>query len=174
MTAAPVRSINAVTLCEGENYVRFGSGRNQTVRIHFPGDVVKNEQAVDLLVPQEADKIVQDYMKNFQPLLGPSRPGQFCPSRSGGPKAATLLSKQLAAHNWRHVVGYIFLLHNPGCYEPIRRLLGHKSVETTRRYYAFLLDEDAQEMIDATFDGIRDHGRSRLKRTSRRKEVRHA
>ncbi len=186
LTAAPLRSINAVTLCEGENYLRFGSGRNQTVRIHFPGDEVKNEKALNMLVPPEADRMVQIFFKHFHPLLGPSNPGQFCPGLGGGPKKATLLSQQLAkmssrligvrltAHKWRHVVGYIYLLHNPGCYEPIRRLLGHKSTETTRLYYAFLLDEDAQEMIDETFDKLRQAGRLRLKRGSRGGQTSHA
>lgn len=180
MTGAPVRSINAVTLCEGRNYLRFGSGRNRVVRIHIPGNEVKNELPLNMLVAREADLLVQEYMKNFQPLLDGNRTGHLCPGRDGNYKKASLLSQQLArmtskelgvrmtAHQWRHVVGYIFLSRNPGHYEPVRRLLGHKSAETTRKYYAFMLDEDAQEAIDETFEAIRQEGRARLKRARRK------
>jgi integrase len=180
MTAAPVRSHNAVALCEGVNYVRFGSGRHTTARIHFPADQVKNDRGVNLLVPRDADELVRVYMTQFHPLLGSDTPGQLCPARGHAAKKASLLSSQLArmtsnvlglrmtAHQWRHVVGYIFLTNNPGCYEPVRRLLGHRSIDTTARYYAFLLDEDAQEIIDATFEKIRQSGRQRLRRRSSR------
>jgi hypothetical protein len=186
LSAVPARSINAVTFCEGENYFRFGSGRNQIARIHIPGDQTKNEQPLDLLVPREADLMVHDFMKLFRPLLGAGQPGQLCPGRGGKPKKASLLSQQLAkmtsaelgvrmtAHQWRHVVGYIYLSRNPGCYEPVRRLLGHRSIETTQKYYAFMLNEDAQEAIDETFERVRQEGRLRLKRGARNNGVRHA
>ncbi len=39
-------------------------------------------------------------------------------------------------HLYRHIAGYFYLSHHPGDYETLRRLLGHKSVETTMTFYA--------------------------------------
>jgi integrase len=75
----------------------------------------------------------------------------------------------MTAHQWRHVVGYIFLCSNPGAYEPVRRLLGHKRIETTMNYYTFMLDTDAQEKLEDTFEGLRQR-REGAKRSARLRE----
>ena len=39
-------------------------------------------------------------------------------------------------HLYRHIAAFFYLQANPGDYETVRRLLGHKSVETTIMFYA--------------------------------------
>ena len=39
-------------------------------------------------------------------------------------------------HLYRHLAAYFYLPDHPGDYETIRRLLGHKSLETTLMFYA--------------------------------------
>jgi integrase len=39
-------------------------------------------------------------------------------------------------HLYRHVAAFFYLQANPGDYETVRRLLAHKSVDTTMTFYA--------------------------------------
>jgi len=48
------------------------------------------------------------------------------------------------------------LKRNPGCYEAVKRFLGHKSIRTTMLYYAFMLDDEAFEELDKTIDDLLD------------------
>jgi integrase len=43
---------------------------------------------------------------------------------------------RLTAHQFRHLAGFLYLKANPGGHEVVRRLLGHRSIETTIRFYA--------------------------------------
>ena len=39
-------------------------------------------------------------------------------------------------HLYRHLAAYFYVDDHPGDYETVRRLLGHKSLETTLMFYA--------------------------------------
>ena len=43
---------------------------------------------------------------------------------------------RVRAHQFRHLAGFLYLQHNPGGHEVVRRLLGHESIETTLTFYA--------------------------------------
>jgi integrase len=49
-------------------------------------------------------------------------------------------------HQYRHAAAAMILKHRPGEYELVRQLLGHKSVETTRRFYLDLETTAASEI----------------------------
>jgi integrase len=69
-------------------------------------------------------------------------------TRKGKPKAiATIrvgvertvrrrLGIHMTPHQFRHFAAKLHLEANPGAYELIRQLLGHKSLRTTTRFYA--------------------------------------
>jgi len=42
----------------------------------------------------------------------------------------------MPAHRFRHAAAKIFLDRNPGQYEVVRQLLGHKDIRTTVSFYA--------------------------------------
>jgi integrase len=44
----------------------------------------------------------------------------------------------MTVHQFRHAAAAIYLQHHPGDYETVRRLLGHKDVQTTVNYYCGL------------------------------------
>ena len=50
-------------------------------------------------------------------------------------------------HQFRHAAGALILKHRPGEYELVRRLLGHKSAETTTRFYLALETTQASEIF---------------------------
>ena len=58
-------------------------------------------------------------------------------------------------HLFRHLAGYLFLKAHPGEYEPVRQLLGHKSIQTTISFYVGLEEADAFRRYDLILDGYR-------------------
>jgi integrase len=59
-------------------------------------------------------------------------------------------------HLMRHIGAKLYLDENPGAYEVVRRLLGHKSLSTTVNNYTGLEIESAVKHFDAVILGIRD------------------
>ena len=60
----------------------------------------------------------------------------------------------------RHFAAYTFLKRHPGEYEITRRILGHKSIETTFQFYCGLEAEFAAEKFDQTV--LQERRRSKL------------
>jgi len=56
----------------------------------------------------------------------------------------------------RHIGAKLYLDQNPGAYEVVRRVLGHKSLSTTVNNYTGLEIEAAVKHFDAVILGIRD------------------
>ena len=50
-------------------------------------------------------------------------------------------------HQFRHAAGALILKHRPGEYELVRRILGHKSVQTTIKFYLELETTQASEIF---------------------------
>ena len=67
-------------------------------------------------------------------------------------------------HLFRHLGCYLFLKQNPGQYDVMRRVLGHKHVETTMRFYAEIEQSEAFRLFDQNVlqlreDAMRPSGR---------------
>jgi integrase len=60
-----------------------------------------------------------------------------------------MLGLRLTPHQFRHACGAIYLAANPGGHEVVRNLLGHRSIETTIRYYAGMEMAAALRYYDA-------------------------
>jgi integrase len=56
---------------------------------------------------------------------------------------------RITVHQFRHLAGYLYLRQVPGGHETIRALLGHKSIETTIRFYAGMETAAAARAYDA-------------------------
>lgn len=58
------------------------------------------------------------------------------------------LGLEIYPHAMRHFAAYLFLKANPGQYEVVRRILGHRSVETTIKFYCGLETDAAAQAFD--------------------------
>jgi integrase len=44
----------------------------------------------------------------------------------------------ITPHQFRHAAAAIYLKHHPGDYETVRRILGHRNIQTTIKFYCGL------------------------------------
>jgi integrase len=104
-------------------------------------------------------------------LLGAPSPFLFPGKGPDQPKGSAALSEQIKeivhaytrldmpAHRFRHAAAKIYLDRNPGQYEVVRQLLGHKDIKTTIAFYAGAESASAARHYAKTILGIRGAGR---------------
>jgi integrase len=165
---APVRPRNLASIDLERHLLEVGGERNRTVHFRFPAAEVKNANDLEFPLMKESIQLLEIYLSEFRPVLmaGPS-PFLFparLPNRHKGEKSLSKQIKQLVfaytrldmpAHRFRHAVGKIFLDRNPGQYEIVRLLLGHKSIQTTINFYCGAESAAAARHYAKTILGIR-------------------
>ncbi len=160
----PIRRGNLVAQQLGRHVQRVGG---RTV-ILLEEDEVKNRVAHDYPIPPESAKLLDFYTEQLLPLLGPN-PNRFLfpGANPGKPKAAEQFGRQFSKviraetglyvypHLMRHFAATLYLTENPEGLEVVRRVLGHRSADTTHRSYAGVHDQVAVRRYDALVLGIR-------------------
>jgi integrase len=165
---APVRISNLASIEESRHFVEVRTKPRQ-VHLQFPAEEVKNYQALEFPLPADTMELVDLYLRDYRHLLAVD-PGDFLfpGKRAGCSKGGKSLSQQInrtvykytglemPAHRFRHAVGKIFLDRNPGQYEVVRQLLGHKNIKTTIEFYAGAEGAAAARHYSATILKLRD------------------
>jgi len=161
LTMAPIRLDNLRCLDIEQNLVR-PSRRSKVLHVVVPASDVKNGQPVDHPLPLPSVALIERYLKEFRPHLASPSCTAFFPGRRGGPKGANTLRGQIHQtirsytglemnpHLFRHATAKIYLDGNPGAYEVVRRVLGHRSGDTTFAYYTGLETAAAVRHFDDT------------------------
>jgi integrase len=163
---APVRIKNLASIEVDRHFVPVG---RQDLHLRFPAHEVKNANDLEFPLMAEAIDLLDLYLKVWRPILcdGQASPFLFPGAPPDRPKGKGTLSSQvkevvfahtrldMPAHRFRHAVGKIFLDRNPGQYEVVRLLLGHKSIETTTSFYAGAESASAARHYARTILGIR-------------------
>jgi integrase len=165
---APVRIQNLASINLERHLIEVGTPRNRVVHLRFPAAEVKNANDLEFPLMPESVKLLDQYILDWRALLlGSPSPFLFpgkCPDR---PKGNGILSLQIRnlvhdltrldmpAHRFRHAVAKIFLDRNPGQYELVRQLLGHKDISTTISFYAGAESASAARHYAKTILGIR-------------------
>jgi integrase len=108
--------------------------------------LVKNRQALEFPLPQNVTRLIEKYVTQYRPRLVNAETNWLFPGDKGH-KSETTLSQQIwervlkeigvrvTPHQFRHAAAAWFLQDNPGEYEIVRRVLGHRNLETTLRFY---------------------------------------
>jgi integrase len=159
LTFAPVRLSNLVQIRLDQNLIKPG-GLNSPYMLVFPHYDVKNR--VDLQFPfdDELTALIDEYILEFRStLLRGSNELWLFPGETGGCKDAKTFSGQITervekaiglritVHQFRHAAAAMWLKKNPGDYETVRRMLGHRNIQTTIRFYCGLETMQANVMF---------------------------
>lgn len=157
MLARAPRSANVVNA--QLDWVRWRDGRASLV-VPAPEVKMRTGRDADLVVPlgEEQSETLKAYLEIIRakalcngdeanPYLFPS------PKVPGHPYAGLLeklckrvhdhVGASVTPHLYRHLMGWIWLRKDPAALPQVQRLLGHKSITTTMRYYAAIADEVA-------------------------------
>jgi integrase len=137
-------------------------GRGKNLHIVLEPEEVKNREPLDFPLPPDSVALIERYLSEFRPRLAPPGCTALFPGRGGGSKSLNALRDQICAtvhrytgmrvhvHWFRHAEAKLFLDDNPGSYEVVRRVLGHRSKSTTTTYYTGLETASAVRHFDAT------------------------
>ena len=159
LTVAPVRLANLANIRLGENLIKPG-GPHSTFWLTFPKYDVKNGTALQFKLDETVTAIIDEYVHDFRPaLMRRSNADWLFPGESGEHKEKISFSTQIVervhkstglritVHQFRHAAGALILKHRPGEYELVRRILGHKSIQTTINFYCSLETTQASEIF---------------------------
>jgi integrase len=162
---APVRMRNLTTLDIEQNLVRLGQGR--ALHIVIDAEAVKNSEALEYPLPPESVALLERYLREFRPHLTSAGNTALFPGIGGGSKNQAFFGTQISRtvyaltglrvhpHLFRHIAAKLFLDANPGAYEVVRRVLGHRSIDTTTCFYTGLETPAAVRHFDKTILHLR-------------------
>jgi integrase len=176
---APIRMGNLVKLDIERNLVR--PGRDRALHIVIGAEEVKNREPLEYPLPPESIDLVERYIREFRPHLAEAGNSALFPGMGPGPKNqdffGTQISRTVYAHTglrvhphlFRHITAKLYLDQNPGSYEVVRRVLGHRSIDTTTAFYTGLETPAAVRHFDRTILHLRQgndtQGRKRPRKT---------
>lgn len=157
LSFAPIRLGNLATIRINENLIK-PSGPRSPFWLTFPHYDVKNRVRLDFTFDDDITELIDEYIHQFRPHLMRGIAGDYLfPGVSGKPKTANMFSGQitdrvedatglrLTCHQFRHAAAAIYLRHNPGAYEVVKRLLGHRNIQTTINFYVGLETTQANQ-----------------------------
>jgi integrase len=166
---APVRISNLASIEVSRHLVTVQT-EPRLIHLRFPGSEVKNGIDLEFPLPAESMDLIDLYLRDYRHLLADEPGDLLFPGKGAGrPKRNHPLSRQInvtvhrytglemPAHRFRHAVGKIFLDRNPGQYEVVRQLLGHKNIKTTIEFYAGAEGAAAARHCTATILKLRGH-----------------
>ncbi len=175
---APIRLRNLAALDLERHFCR---DRGRETFLVIDRSEVKNHQDLEFPLPADTVKRLDVYVARFLPRLTSEPTGWLFPRRNlDGHKAEHHLSSQIKreifrltglevhVHLFRHIAAKLFLDVNPGGYEVVRRVLGHRSMDTTVRAYTGLEGAAAARHFDAVIERLRQNEQATRRRPRRK------
>jgi integrase len=166
LSFAPVRLANLVSIELGKNLIKPG-GPDSPFWLIFPHYDVKNRVDLEFTFDESLTTLIDEYIHEFRPtLVRGSNAAWLFPGVAGEPKTANMFSTQITeriqkatgvrmtVHQFRHACAAIYLKQRPGEYETVKRLLGHRNIQTTINFYCGLETTQANEAFGKI---IREH-----------------
>jgi integrase len=159
LAVAPVRLANLAAIRLGVNLIKPG-GPDSNYWLVFPDYDVKNRVPLEYPLKPYLTRLIDEYAHDFRPTLSRRRNEDWLfPGQRGGAKGKVSFSGQITdrihkatglrmtVHQFRHAAGTLILQRRPGEYELVRRLLGHRNVQTTINAYVGLENIQASEIF---------------------------
>jgi integrase len=163
---APMRLANLSGLHLEKNVIHVG-GPEPTYHLVIPPEDVKNDEPLEYPLPETVGEMLALYRGIFRPrlCLGDNPwlfPGEGDHHKTKGTLSGQIIERitktlglRVTPHQFRHLAAALILEKDPANYEFVRRVLGHKNLETTIRFYVGLETVDAVRKFSAiALEGI--------------------
>jgi integrase len=147
LLVAPLRMRN-LTALNFDEHIRWPQGHGRPAVVLFKPDETKNNVPLEFELPDALSDRLHVYRNKIAPTVIGRRPDHLFLTWRGKPRTqaaiAVAIEKtvlkyvgvRLTPHQFRHLAAKIILDHNPGAYELVRELMGHKNMQTTTNFYA--------------------------------------
>ena len=176
LTYIPLRMQNLSDLAF-DTHLFLRSGRGAISTLELSNGEVKNKRDLAFDIPPGVAKMLLEYRERIAPRIIGHRPAQLFVKVDGTPKGQRSVARLIAfyakrragivvsPHQFRHLSAKVLLDAQPGAFETVRQLLGHKNDQTTVNAYAGIDSRRAarhhQQLIDKA---IADASLPRLRR----------
>jgi hypothetical protein len=160
-----VRMENMKRILDGTHLVENGWGADRKVQLIFSAEEVKNEEYLETLLSPRTVKVLDAYKQRAWPKLRRGTSKALFPGYGDKHKGASCFGKQLSdfverhtgirvsPHQFRHLGGYFHLKRFPGDYATVQKMLGHRRIETTIKFYTGTMERKAAfEKYDTELD----------------------
>ncbi|MEO9191097.1 MAG: tyrosine-type recombinase/integrase [Acetobacteraceae bacterium] len=157
---APMRVGNLAGL-RTDRDIRLPRERDGETAILIPRHLVKNGEPLEYLLPPATTRMLSIYIERVKPMLEAETSPFLFPGTVERPKRSDTMSKQVShlvrsrlgidfsPHLIRHLVAKLHADNRPGVYESLRRLLAHRSYDTTHNSYVGLETASANRLHTA-------------------------
>ncbi len=148
LRVCPIRVKNLTSIHFERHLHRPGDGR---VFLSFESDEMKNERPIEFELPPDLARMIDRHVATRGRELCPKGCPWLFPLRDGtGPSGEGDVSTRITrhirretglevnVHLFRHFAAMLWLDAKPGCYETVRRLLGHSDLSHTLNLYTGL------------------------------------
>ncbi|RDD61252.1 tyrosine-type recombinase/integrase [Ferruginivarius sediminum] len=164
----PLRIRNLVQLRIDANIHRTQANGKGRTFIHIPGLEVKNGETLQVELPTRTAQLLDLYLTHYRPLLVRDNGDWLFPGQKGGHQHIAAFGTYLKnvirretglavhPHLFRHIAAKLYLRANPGQFEVVRHVLGHKRLKTTVDTYAEFDSHQAVEMYDKQILALRE------------------
>jgi len=183
---APMRPRNLASL-KFDEHVHWPQGHRKPAVITLRGEETKNDVPVVVELPTVLSERLHIYRNEIAPAVTGKRPDAVFVSFKGKPRTQAAikvaiertvlrhLGVKMTPHQFRHLAAKIILDNNPGAFELVRQLLGHKNLKTTTNFYAGIDTRRAGRPHADLIMKLRDSklSRGRRRRTLQRQEDQH-
>ena len=145
---APLRKAN-ITALTIDKHAFLPQSPNGEALVELPAAMMKTREPFTLVLPPSVTKMLRAYKSIISEYVSsPEQPLFINPdgSQKGSAVIGSLIENALhrelgvrmTTHQFRRLAAKIMLDADPGAYETLRQLLGHKNLKTTVNYYAEL------------------------------------
>jgi integrase len=143
----PLRLHNLVSL-EFDVHLFLRAEANAISSLEVTAPEVKNKTDMAFDIPRRTAKMLIEYRDRIAPKIIGRRPDRLFVNADGSPKSQSTVAWLiktyarrragivLTSHQFRHLSAKVLLDAQPGSFETVRQLLGHKSLKTTVGAYA--------------------------------------
>ena len=177
----PLRSQNLHAL-EFDAHVFLRDDVRATSSLEIPSEEVKNKTELAFDIPPHVAKMLIEYRDRIAPKVIGRRPERLFVNADGTPKSQAMVALliksylrkragiELTSHQFRHLSGKTILDADPGNFETISQLLGHKDRRTTTRFYAGIDSRRAARHHQHLIDRVLAEQIPPVRRRSRKKD----